>query len=146
MAFFFNRKKPELKEEMRMRLSAPSFSFKEGTLLSLWTLNELKEKKTQIRGNIVILYPGVNAFLYFHDWMKILSGASYLVICTSLKECGEKMKKEAEKTVYSIGTKTLSGVSLCTNIDEARLVVSSITNETKRDVVTINNTEGEISC
>ena len=142
---FFNSKKPELKEEMRMRYSAPSFSFKEGKVLSLWSIKEAKENIADFRGRIVVLHPGINIVLNPRSWMKVLSSASYIIICHSIdyKEIKE-VKREAERIIYALTPSTLSGVSAVSSEEEARTVLFSVMDEMKKGVVTINNTEGEL--
>lgn len=142
---FFNSKKPELKEEMRMRYCAPSFSFKEGEVLSLWSIKDAKESVAHFRGKIVVLHPGINIVLNPRAWMRVLSSAQYIIICHSgdEKEIGA-LKKEAERIIYALTPSTLSGVSVAHSADEARALLSSIMDEMKKGVVTINNTEGEM--
>ncbi len=142
---FFNSKKPELKEEMRMRYSAPSFSFKEGEVLSLWSIKDAKESASYFRGKIVVLHPGINIVLNPRFWMRVLSSAQYIIICHSGDEKEiDALKKEAERIIYALTPSTLSGVSVARNEDDASSILGSLMDEMKKGVVTINNTEGEM--
>lgn len=147
MAFFSNGKKPELKEETRMRLCAPSFSFKCGTLESIWTLRELKSDISLIDDRIVIIHPGVNMVMNIREWMKVLSHSYYLVVCYPFSDSTSSLiRKEADKSVYSLVPKKLTGCTIAQGADEAENIVSSIIKETGKRVITINNTEGELQC
>ncbi len=142
---FFNSKKPELKEEMRMRYCAPSFSFKEGEVLSLWTLKEAKENVDKFKGKIVILHPGINAALNPRAWMRVLSSAFYIIICHPISDKEMALlKREADRIIYALTPSPLSGVNVASTLGEAETYLKSIISEVKKDVVTINNTEGEI--
>ncbi len=147
MAFFSNREKPEIKEEMRMRFCAPSFSFSYGDILDIWSLQDLKKEAGKIRGRIVVLHPGLNTMLSPRHWMKELSAASYLVICgDGGDEHIRRLKKEADRVVYGLVPKGLTGACISPNAEEAEKTVDAIVEETGRDAVTINSTEGELKC
>ena len=147
MAFFSNREKPEIKEEMRMRFCAPSFSFSYGDVLDIWSIQELKKETGKIRGKIVVLHPGLNLLLSPRHWMKELSAACYLVICGECEdEYIKNLKKEADRVVYGLVAKSLTGVCVCSSSEEALTIVKTVVEETGRDAVTINSTEGELKC
>ncbi len=145
MAFFFNREKPELKEEMRMRFCAPSFSFSMGEVLDIWSLAELKKNTAAIRGKVVILHPGLNVMLSPRHWMREFSCAYYLIICGDGDDRYiRKLKTEADKVVYGLVAKSLTGVSLCPTAEDAKTVVEAVLDGSGRAAVTVNSTEGEI--
>ncbi len=147
MAFFTKSKKPELKEEMRMRYSAPSFSFKYGECYSFWGLEDIKSNMSQIRDTVAVIYPGINMLLYPRRWLKVLSCCCYLIICAGrMDEEILKLKWEAERIIYSLNAQTLSGVSICSSPEEVTQILDSVLSETHKKVITINNTEGDLEC
>ncbi len=147
MAFFTKSKKPELKEEMRMRYSAPSFSFKYGECYSFWGLEDIKSNMSQIRDTVAVIYPGINMLLYPRQWLKVLSCCCYLIICADrMDEEILKLKWEAERIIYSLNAQTLSGVSICSSPEEVTQILDSVLSETHKKVITINNTEGDLEC
>lgn len=147
MAFFTKSKKSDLKEEMRMRYSAPSFSFKCGECFSFWGLEDIKRNTAQIRDTVAVIYPGVNMLLYPRQWVKVLSCCSYLIICADrTDEEILKLKWEAERIIYSLNAQTLSGVSICSSPEEVSTILDSVLRETHKKVITVNNTEGELEC
>ena len=128
-----------------MRFSAPSFLFKKGETVSLWTLKELKENLSLIRGKIVILHPGINCLLKVREWMRVLSSAWYLIICADEDDKYiSTLKREAERTVCALVPKTLSGVSVCSSFEKAETVYQSLIGVSSVGSVTVNNTEGEV--
>lgn len=147
MAFFTKSKKPELKEEMRMRYSAPSFSFIRGECYYFWGLEDIKKDIQHIRDSVAVIHPGVNMILYPRQWMKVLSCCSYIVICSKGRDEEVLMlKREAEKIIYSLNAQTLCGVSICSSPEEASVILDSVLGETHKKVITINNTEGDLEC
>ena len=147
MTLFSRKKEPEVKQEMRMRFSAPSFLFYKGDVISPWTLKDLKESSESIRGRIVILHPGINCLLRTREWMKVLSSGWYLIICGEPDdEYIKVLEKEAGRVVCGLVPKTLSGVSVCRTEAEAEEVYQSLLGASPKGVVTVNNTEGETGC
>lgn len=145
MPSIFSRKKPEVNEKMRMRFSAPSFSFRDGDYFSFWTLKEAKENKNKIVNKIVVFHPGINAIVSSRYWANYFSSSYYLIICGDKEERSIKsFLKEIEKVIYSPLSRSLTGVSITNSKDECISLVESIRSETNRGVVTINNTEVEI--
>ncbi len=141
MAFFFKRKMPESEKEMRMRLSAPSFLFREGEVFSVWTLNEAKGISSSLRDRIVIVHPGVNMLSNPRAWIRVFSCSYYLIICAP--PCGsvKTLVREAERVIYGISAKTLSGVAAAGTAEEAGKILSALMKETGKTAVTVNNTE-----
>lgn len=147
MAFFSNRVDPGVKEEMRVRFRAPSFSLAKGEVLSLWTLSELKKAGDKIKGKIVILHPGLNLMLSPRQWMKELGCAYYLIICGDGDDrYVSSLRKEAERLVYGLVPKSLTGVALASSPGEAESIIDTIIDATGRESVTIDSTEGESQC
>ena len=147
MAFFSNRVDPGLKEEMRVRFRAPSFSFSKGEVLSIWTLSELRKAGDKIKGKIVILHPGLNLMLSERQWMKEFGCAYYLIICADGDdEYVRGLKKEAERLVYGLVPKSLTGVALASSAEDAESIIDTIIDATGRESVTIDSTEGESEC
>lgn len=147
MAFFSKRVDPVLKEEMRVRFRAPSFSLSKGDTLELWTLSELKEAEEKIKGRIVVLHPGLNVMLNPGKWMKELGCAYYLVICgRDEDEYIQRLRKEADKIVYGLVPKSLTGVTVSSSFDDAVNIIDTITAATGRETVTIDSTEGDSEC
>ncbi len=147
MAFFSNRVDPGMKEEMRVRFRAPSFSLSKGEVLSLWTLSELKKAEDKIKGRVVILHPGLNLMLSPRLWMKELGCAYYLIICTGGgDEYVRRLRKEADRIVYGLVPKSLTGVAFVSTREEAESMINTIIDATGRESVTIDSTEGESEC
>ena len=144
MPSIFSRKKPEVNEEMRMRFSAPSFSFRDGDYFSFWTLKEAKENKNKIVNKIVVFHPGINAIVSSRYWANYFSSSYYLIIGDKEERSIKSFLKEIEKIIYSPLSRSLTGVSITNSKDECISLVESIRSETNRGVVTINNTEVEI--
>ncbi len=144
MAFFSKRVDPGLKEEMRVRFRAPSFSLSKGEMLSIWTLSSLKASVTKIKGKVVVLHPGLNLMLSPRLWMKELGSAYYLIICgDGDDEHIRNLKKEADRIVYGLVPKNLTGVAIASTAEDAESIISTIIDALGRESVTIDSTEGE---
>lgn len=128
-----------------MRFGAPSFSFIRGEVLEAWNLEESKRVFSQHKERVVIVHPGLNMLLHPRDWAKEMARESFVLICGDKTDKDLlRLRKELENEIYSPMRKTLSGVAIASTFEEAEAIFDSLTFE-KRDTITINSTEGELS-